>query len=281
MSACIDRAPTQPHRPLEVLDGLLSTASGARGTAFRGTGSAIMEIKDSTGVWTRRAPAPWPFAATMGDNGLATLSSEGHDGPPSGNTDADLQAYLQFLTPVVAIAGSVRTSPFFTGFNRAGIDASGARLEITAGPGVEGRPIAEILVRRNGVLVSRVRLTWSPQAGGYLLSKQVATLYRGPSAEQFAVMIVDLTFAEIEARGLAARLTQQMLHYTLAAMLPAPLYAQSCVRGVVDTALGFTGLVISAPAAGASGVGAVAWIIGWVKWTEVLIDTVDACDRDE
>ncbi|MCC6317078.1 MAG: hypothetical protein IT361_05235 [Gemmatimonadaceae bacterium] len=277
VSACNDQLPNQPI-PVTAMPGLLSDAGGAAGTTFRASGRGVIELKDEKGGWKREVYQPWTLAATMGAGGVAALDVGASPALPSAGTAATIQNYLRYLTPIVAVSGDRRAAAFFEGFSRKSIDSAGKVVEIRGVADNSGKPLSEIQVLHDGVLISRVRLTWATEAGGYILVKQVASLHRGRQAEPFAVMTAEIKYSEISPAGMAARAARLLQRYAIAAGLPATAFAQSCARGVLDATLGFAGLIVTAPAAGSNPATAVMWVIGWVKWTEVLYDAVDACD---
>ena len=74
------------------------------------------------------------------------------------------------------------------------------------------------------------------------------------------------------------RAIEGSLKAVLAAMMPQVAEAQSCVRGILRSIAEFLGLVASAPVV-TTGVGAIAWLAGWVVFTVDLIDTATACSQ--
>jgi hypothetical protein len=279
LSGCSERVPSGlPQRPLEAIPNILSNTGTAAGAVLRGSASATVEFKESPGKWSRSEVSPWPLEAIMSSRGVAVLNIGALPEPPStSSSTADLQDYMRFMTPIIALAGDARTNALYTGFTRSAVDSSGATVQVTAVANSAGTPVSEILIRRNGVRIAHVRLHWAAESGGFVLVRQTATLFRGSSSEAFAVAIVRLAYSSIDPQGLANRLAQRLFRYTVSAVLPKPLHAQDCGWEVADVVVGGALLIATAPAT-ATGAGAIAWLGGWYKWTRELIQAVDVCD---
>lgn len=283
ISACSDssNSPSAPIDPFPVIPNLLEKTSTAEGATFQGRGSATIEFKEANGRWSKRASKPFKLDATMGRAGIAALSQgKLPEAKSFTESEGDITDYLKYAAPVVATTGDQSRSPIYTGFTRTSRDSTGTLVEVAARPGSGGSPVSEIIVTRAGQRVASVKLDWKKEAGGYVLKKQTASLFRDKSDEAFAIMTVNLEVTSVDPRGLAARLARRMFRYATATVLPQPLYAQDCGWGIVETAVGFGVLVATAPAT-ASGAGAVVWLAGWVRWTRGLTRTVAACDKQE